>query len=160
MPSYNLTYSRENSFDDKVRVVYPPYTKTTEGLDGSKGGVTHNCHRRITILNTRKVTIASLIIVDNFSHGGQGISSYLKVPALGKKHYITKDRNEASVVITGGIPKGSYVSARWDRTRPGGGPEELDLVNWECKIGPSQEISLDIIWIVSTSKFESIRGFQ
>lgn len=140
-------------------MIYPPYTKVTDGLDGSKSGIKHVCRRQITISNMRKVTIASLLIVDNFSRGGPGIFSWLRVPAL-KKRERFGGRNETSVVITDGIPRGSYVSARWDRAYHEEEPEELDLVKWECKVGPSQEIHLEIVWEVSTTKFESIRGFQ
>lgn len=110
------------------------------------------CHRRIVIVNARKATIAPLIITGNFPRGGPGIFSHLVAPRLEKE-------GNASVVLTDDIPKDNYVSARWDHVHREN-PSDLGVVNWECKIGPLREIQLEFVWTVTSTKFESIAGFQ
>jgi hypothetical protein len=150
------TFLTSLGVDPSVRIAYHPPSQKVKDVSGGLLGaktVTTTCAQRITVKNTRLITVEPLVVRDQFPVSDDSrIKVNLVQPQLPDSSAGTLIAMK-DVVVTN--IKGGVVKARWQAANEDAEvPEANDqgFVEWVCQIQPSASLDLVTVWEVNTPK--------
>ncbi|CAE6433627.1 unnamed protein product [Rhizoctonia solani] len=141
--SPNESFETPLGVDSALRVTYPPATILNRTLQPglafvSKKHTVRSQSQRITIRNTRLTPVSSLRVLD---HVPVSIDAHVKVNLISPQRLepIVAGKENPWTNIRNGI------KVRWAPRHVGGD----GIVEWDCEIGPTDEVELELGWEVS-----------
>jgi hypothetical protein len=147
-------FSTSLGVDPSIRVAFQPATQkvntVSSGLLGSKTTTT-TFSQRITVKNTRLITVDPLIVRDQFPVSDDSrIKVNLVQPLLPD---YSSDVSMKAVAIPN--VKGGVVKARWQAANEDAEEHvanDRGFVEWLCQVQPSASMDLLTVWEVNTPK--------
>jgi hypothetical protein len=149
------------SVDPSIRITYHPIIKNLSKSGFYTKNANHVFSQRITVFNTKSVTVERLKIVDQIPTSQNAqievklVSPALALPAQpgGLKNIKTLPKTSAATPQVLNVAKG--VTAQWDGVDdPDCAVESLGLdrkLNWICSVPSQGKINLALEWEVTVS---------
>ncbi|KAF7318747.1 hypothetical protein HMN09_00387000 [Mycena chlorophos] len=152
--------------DPSIRITYHPVIMKTSQSGLLSKTLTHTFNQRITIFNTKSLSISRVKIIDQIPASQNAqievklVSPALLVPFEGNNNapvssMSIKAAPKAKDVVPQRIALGKDVVAQWDGVdEPDCVPEWLGLdrkVNWICSVGSQAKVTVGLEWEVTVS---------